>query len=931
MALQAGIAILSAAGASAAFVTAAAVVGTAAYFVAGFVGYLAITAVTSIIMKALAPKPSAQSQQGARGYTVNSRGSAQDHQVIYGEVKVGGPIIYDEATGADNKFFHRIIAVAGHEVDSFVTFYANDEALTLDGSGNVTNTAVAGKMRILTGLGTDTQLANATLVSESSQWSNACTLSGIAYIYARFEYDQDAYPNGIPAITAIVKGKKLFDPRTSVTEWSANPALCLRDYLKSDYGLSEADAKIDDAGIIAAANICDQTVTNAAGASPSTSTRYTCNGSFTTAITPYDNLTNLVSAMGGKIWYGQGKWRMKPAYWTNPVMDLTDDDLRSGIGVSTRHSRRDNFNTLTGTFRGNESDWQVTDYPSVTNAAFLAADNGQESVADVSLTYTAFSLEASRLGLIALEGNRQQLTVSASFGLRTLALEIGDNIRITNTRFGWTLKEFEVQSWSFGLTDGLDLQVDMVLRETAEAVYDQTYDGTFYERDNTNLPSAFDVPLVGMTLSTSLRSTNQTVVAVLDVQLSATSVFIDKYEVEYKLSSATDFIALGSGSGLNYELIYTSDATFDIRARAINTFGVKGDYTTVLNFGARPFAAPPADVTELSANVNQTTVVLSWSPVPDLDLSQYEIRFTRDVPAVWSNSVLLVDRVARPATSVTVAAQTGTYLIKAVDKLGNKSVNATGTTVAITASDTIGLNQIQTITENPNFLGTKTNTTVVDGNSLSLVLGQASGTYDFNSVFDLGATYTSYVESFIDIIQLNYATLFDDPTETFDLREGLFDGDPAAYDGSTASIQVATTLDDPTSATATFTAFNNLSAGSFLARGYKFRAILTTNNLDVAPKLTKLEVKIDMPDVIQSGEDIQFTGSSSVTFPFAFYTASVPAVSSTVTGLGSGDFIEVTNKTNSGFTITAKDSSGNQLTTQTELDYVARGYGKETP
>ena len=905
-----------------------AAMSTISYFTAYAVGYLATTALTSILMKALMPEPSSGAN---RGYTVNSSGSAQDHQVIYGEVKVGGAIIYDEATGDNNKFFHRIIAVAGHEVDSFVEFYANDEELTVDASGNVTAPdKYVDKMRILTGLGTDGQLANATLVSESTHWNNACTLSGIAYIYARFEYDQDAYPNGIPSITAVVKGKKLFDPRTSVIEWSSNPALCIRDYLKSEYGLSEEDSKIDDVGIIAAANICDQTVTNAAGASPATSTRYTCNGAFTTNVTPYDNFTNLVSAMGGKIWYGQGKWRVKPAYWTNPVMDLNNDDFRSGIGVSTRHSRRDNFNTLRGTFRGNESDWQVTDYPSVTNAAFLTADGGQELVADVPLTFTAFSLEASRLGLISLESNRQQLTVSASFGIRTLELQIGDNIRITNTRFGWTNKEFEVQSWSFGLTDGLDLQVDMVLRETAEIIYDQTFDGEFYERDNTTLPSAFDVPLVGMALSTGLRNTNQTVVAILDVQLSATSVFIDKYEVEYKLSSATDYIALGSGSGLNYELIYTSDATFDIRARAINTFGVRGAYTEQTNYGARPFAEPPADVTSLSANINQTTAVLSWTPVPDLDLSHYEVRFTRESVPVWSNSVLLIDKIARPATSITVAAQTGTYLIKAVDKLGNKSDNAVGTTVSITAADTIGLNLIETLTQNPDFLGTKTNTTVIDGNSLSLTLGQSSGTYDFDSVFDLGATYTSYVESFIDIVQLNYALLFDDPVENFDLREGLFDGDPAAYDGSTAVVQVATTLDDPTSPTAVFSDFNNLSAGSYLARGYKFRAVLTTNNLDVSPKITRLEVKIDMPDTLQSAEDIQFTGSKIVLFPSAFYNTSTPAVSTSVTGLGSGDFIEITNKTHTGFTITAKDSGGFNLTTQTELDYVARGFGKET-
>ena len=198
-------------------------------------------------------------------------------------------------------------------------------------------------------------------------------------------------------------------------------------------------------------------------------------------------LSELLKSMGGSMWYAQGKWRMKPAYWTSPVMDLNEDDLRSSISVGTRHSRRDNFNVIKGTFRGEESNWQTTDYPQVTNSAFLSADNNQESVADVDLSFTDNSIEARRLALISLERNRQQLTVNGSFGLKTLELQVGDNIRLTNSRFGWTNKEFEVVQWSFGLTDGLDLQTQMTLRETAETVFDEVSDGVVYERDNTTL------------------------------------------------------------------------------------------------------------------------------------------------------------------------------------------------------------------------------------------------------------------------------------------------------------------------------------------------------------------------------------------------------------------------------------------------------------
>jgi hypothetical protein len=494
----------------------------------------------------LAPKPAGAAQ---RGYETNVLGAGLDHTIIYGETKVGGVVVYNEATGTDNKFLHRVIAVAGHEVESFDRIYIDDAYIDfgdLGVSGNVpsvvdpdgtTSDRYNNKLRIQVAYGTPTQAANADLVSESdSLWTNNHKLSGIAYIYVRLAFDADVYPNGIPAFTAVVKGKKVYDPRTDTTAWSDNPALCVRDYLTSTgYGLGEVAANIDDDLVKAAADICDQTVFS--------TTRYTTNGSFTTGATPYDLISSILPSMGGSLWYAQGKWRMKPAYWTTPVMSLDEDDLRSSISVSTRHSRRDNFNVIKGKFSGPDTNWQQADYKEVkneTNAGSfvtglpysisevgttdftaigadsntvgevftatgagtgsgvadlnLGVDNGLTSVADVDLLFTDTMKEARRLGRITLERNRQQLTISASFGLKTLGLQVGDNVYITNSRFGWTNKAFEVLSWNFGLTDELDLQTQMTLRETAESVFDEVDDAAAYEADNTNLPSPFFVP-----------------------------------------------------------------------------------------------------------------------------------------------------------------------------------------------------------------------------------------------------------------------------------------------------------------------------------------------------------------------------------------------------------------------------------------------------
>ena len=143
------------------------------------------TVALGLAMRALAPKPKLQGAN--RGYQVNTRGSALDHQIIYGRVKTGGVIIYDEATGVNNKDLHRIIAYAGHEVTSFDEIYINDEVVTLDGTGNVISPAkYDGLIRIKEHLGSPTQTADTDLVNESAGlWTTQHTLNGIAYLYIR--------------------------------------------------------------------------------------------------------------------------------------------------------------------------------------------------------------------------------------------------------------------------------------------------------------------------------------------------------------------------------------------------------------------------------------------------------------------------------------------------------------------------------------------------------------------------------------------------------------------------------------------------------------------------------------------------------------------------------------------------------------------------
>jgi hypothetical protein len=794
-------------------------------------------------MRALMPKPSFG---GNRGYQTTAIGTALDHQIIYGKMRVGGARLYDEATGTNNKYLHRIIAVAGHEIQAFDEIYINDELITLDGSGNVTSPSkYNGKVRIKLHLGASDQDADSFLVSESAHWTTQHRLRGIAYMYVRLAFDADVFPNGIPEITATISGKKVYDPRTSTTAWSDNPALCLRDYLTSSYGIAEDTANIDDTLVISSANVCDQTNTDAG------TTRYTCNGAFTTASTPYDMINGLLTSMDGSLWYAQGKWRMKPAYWTTPVLDLNEDDLRSSVSVSTRHSRRSNFNTVKGTFRGEESNWQTTDYPQVTNADFVTADNGQESVADVDLPFTDNSIEARRIARISLERNRQQLTVSASFGLKTLQVQVGDNIRLTNSRFGWDNKEFEVVAWSFGLTEGLDLQTQMTLRETAESVYDEVDDGVVYERDNTTLLSPFDVPTVGISVVAVVQVSNQKVsnIAVATVT-SGRSEAVDHVEVEYKLSTESTFSSFGQGQLGEFRVRDLEVADYDFRARAVNTFGIKGEFNTVLDVEINAFIGDPSDISSLTTELSGGTLFLSWPPVPDADLSHYEVKHNSNTTgATWGNSTTIIEKIARPGTSATVPARSGTFLIRAYDKEGNFSADVT--TSVVLSSELPQLGQTDTQTEDPGFSGVRTNTTVI---SSSLEIDDTSaasptGEYLFINYIDTGSSRNARVTGIRTFTRGydNGTLLWDNIPQNFDTWPGNFDtwtDETADFGDVSIVVYVSATPDNPASSP-TWGSYVPANGAEVVGRAFRFKAILNSTNTNFTPVVSALSATVE--------------------------------------------------------------------------------------
>ena len=1010
-----------------------------------------------IVGQALAPKidPPNFGTALEQGITVTSKAPTAPYRIIYGSARVGGTIVYAETTSSTNEFLHMVIVLAGHEVDDISSIYVGDDVVSLETTSNDSNgipiftptssDQYNGKLRVKKHFGDPAQLADANLVSEVTQWTTDHKISGKAYLYLKFTFDSDVYPNGVPNVSAIVKGKKLFDPRatsftassstvstssntitisnhglstfdratydtnsqtaigglsngtlyyvikidantfklatnyancvagtpislTSVsgsttqkfnfTTFSDNPVLCIRDYLKDTiYGMQVEDAEINDTNFIAGANTCDETVsvTNPSG----TEKRFTCNGAFQLSQSPKVIIENFLTTLGGFLIYSNGEFKIIPSSYLSPTVTLNESNLRSGISINSRVSKKELFNAVKGLYSEPANDFQPQNYPILTNSSFESEDNNERIYAEFDYPFTNSSRMCQRLSKIQLLKVRQQISFSASFDMGAFDLDVGDTVNITNARMGFTNKTFQVLEWGFSIdaSDG-NLQITANFKEIASAVYDfATSDySTISSGKATNLPKSTSVSApTAITLTDELVSYNDgTVIVKMVIELTeATDNFTELYEIEIKqLTDAQgnavtdDFKQIGRGARTKFEFLNVIDrATYQVRARGINIFGVKSS-TITQDHTVVGLSAPPPNVTDFSCNIVGLDAFLSWKAVDVLDLSYYELRYANvTANATWSNSVPLVKKVSRPGTSVVVPAKTGAYLIKARDKLGLPSIDATVVYVAV---ETIGTyNFLTSSTQNPSFSGTKTNVYVDDNiaSSNALVLesqelfdspsgnfdsqttrdfdsgtlnGQlySEGIYQFTSTIDVGSRVTTNITADITQTVVDRDDIFDSNAGNFDAKLGNFDGDAEA--NCSSEIQIAISNDN-----SDFTPFQTFVVGDYLARYYKFRLVMTSENGSASPVVTELKVTLDMEDRIESGNNIvSGTGTKSVTFTQPYVT--VPSLGFAVQDMASGDTYTLSNKTATGFSVAFTNSSGSGVSRT--FDFIAKGF-----
>ena len=655
-------------------------------------------------------------EETERGILINKQSNNSSIPVVYGERLIGGTRVFIETSGTDNEFLYVALVLCEGEINSIEEIRVDDKVVTFSGAltDNTQRTVASSDsnfykdgvsyITVEPHLGTDGQSASS-LLSTLSSWGSNHKLSGLAYLALKFKWNQDVF-GGIPTVQAKIKGRKVVTLDSSLNEssetFSTNPAFCLLDYLRNErYGKGIATANIDLQSFRDASQVCITQVTPFSGGSDINI--FDTNAVLDTSKKVIDNVRDILRGCRGYLPYVQGKYKLVIETTGSASIALDEDDIIGGYSLSSP-TKNSKYNRVIATFINPDRNFQadqVTFPPtddsglasSDRHANLKSADGGFLLEGKFDFKTITSPYQAEEMAEIILRRSRESLGLSIVAGFNAYQLHIGDIVNITLSSLGFSTKAFRVIQMTFNE----DYTITLQLVEHQDSHYTFASKTQVSSTPSTTLPNPFVIqPPASVTLSDEMiEYADGVVITRLNILIGASpDSFVSNYQVEAKLSTESNFKIISVGTQLNHEFLNVIDgATYNVRVKAINSFGVNSTFTTA-NHTVVGATETPSDVTDLSVSmVGSNQMELSWTPVTDLDISWYEVRF-QDVTsgATWNESTPIAKVVRRKSNSLVVNAQIGSYCIKAVDKLGNSSANA-----SIVSTNISGLQNFQNV------------------------------------------------------------------------------------------------------------------------------------------------------------------------------------------------------------------------------------------
>ena len=357
-----------------------------------------------------------------------------------------------------------------------------------------------------------------------------------------------------------------------------------------------------------------------------------------------------------------------------------------------------------------------------------------------------------------------------------------------------------------------------------------------------------------------------------------------------------------------------ANGVYDIRIQAKDTNDIFSEYATIENVTVLGKTQPPKTPLNLIGTTLQDNIILRWDLATEIDVRQggfVEIRYSLVSGAKNWQTAQTFFRVTGDSTSATLPLIKGVYFIKFIDDGGRESVHSAIFNNNIEASN---VSYIYSSVENPLFLGTKTNCSVVGLNlrtnaypatytTPNIGLGYITGKNPpvFRVVTPYGYTYS--------VANDDFCLISDICTTTIQCA-----GVSAILEDNQVKFEISTTQDNIAS-NPTWSSFTPLLvSNNYQGWGIRVRVLLNSTISESSITINALAIKTSAVIVT---ETISLTTSSTADVTRSYEndyltTVARPAVIAQITNGQIGDSTVLT-KTDTNFTVSVYNNNIRQV------------------
>jgi predicted phage tail protein len=588
-----------------------------------------------------------------------------------------------------------------------------------------------------------------------------------------------------------------------------------------------------------------------------------------------------------------------------------------------------------------------------------------------SATTTVITIDSTE-SLSVTVANGATIKVMMPTGLvetRNISTIVGRAVTVTsafseapNAQSIWVIETTDVQLQTFRV---------ITVSESEPGVFGVTalaYNETIYTSIESNLKvtprditslSTHPEPVSSISGVEFLYESGQSVLTGFDLSWISPVQNVAAFRVQHRLDNSNWITTETTSPSLRIGDLQAG--TLQVQIQVLNSLGSAGVISPA-TFNLVGKTAVPGNVLNLSIEaISANSARLRWDKTLDLDVRTgglIKIRHSSktDGTGDWSNSIDLIPAKSGTQTEAIVPLLEGEILVKFQDDGGRQSTDATS--VIVDLPETLGALAVVSRREDqdsPPFQGTKTNVfyseefdalvldgtgtidTILDFDLISafdyLSNTWPEGNYVFANTLDLGAVFSLDLSRYFTTRGFFPNDLIDSRSATIDLWSD-FDG--AVNDSVNSVLYLRRTNDNPTG-TPTWSDYQPFVSGTFLARGFQFKAVLQSG--DPAENILIDELGYDATfqrrTEQSNGNIASGAATKTVTFEKAFFTgtaslggvnAYLPSIGITAQNMATGDYFAIGTVTGTSFQVTFRNAAGTAI--DRNFTYTAVGYGR---